>query len=210
MRILFSELYFYNSQCFPFSLFFSILYVFSQTPYDFPPFLSPCFGKNNKENIPIQETPELKSRSDIIEYLQSELSIIDVIIDDLAKFVNTVKNDSQIDLTNEGDQPQTLISRKSILEHINKRLNFIVYLMRNSKLILSLEYIDNIWESLIVSGIPALRDAGFAWIGNICESAKIDVVFEEGVEIEFFRKRMLNIDIVPTMSTSGKMIFECI
>eukprot|EP01129_Flabellula_baltica_P014013 TRINITY_DN6628_c0_g1_i1.p1 TRINITY_DN6628_c0_g1~~TRINITY_DN6628_c0_g1_i1.p1 ORF type:complete len:2292 (+),score=457.58 TRINITY_DN6628_c0_g1_i1:2-6877(+) len=148
-----------------------------------------------------------KKRLTSIEEINRKHNLLELFFTDLKSFKKSSKKQMK---KSEKAADELIIQGYPYLSHIDHRLRFLLYILQNSSLILSLENIDLIWE-LHITKSYCLKETEMAliWIEQACSAPLKDqynALNENGFNY-IFHEKMLNMDCT-ILNLPGFKVFE--
>lgn len=147
------------------------------------------------------------NRQQVIERLQNEHSLVILVTNSLTTYLDRVRLSQRRDDTTGTVTvaPNVLDSRYTHQQHIQERLDFLKFLLKDGQLWLCAEQAKQIWQCLAVNSVFASdREECFRWFGKLMgEEPDLD----PGINKQFFECNFLQLD-PQLLSESGIKCFE--
>lgn len=155
---------------------------------------------------PNHQPPRLQNlnRQNIIERLQNEHSLVILVTNSLTAYLERVR---QLTKEQPDIKAQTVVldGRYPHPQHIQERLEFLKFLLKDGQLWLCADQAKQIWQCLAVNAVfPSDREECFRWFGKLMGD---EPDLDPGINKQFFENNFLQLD-PQLLSESGIKCFE--
>jgi hypothetical protein len=121
----------------------------------------------------------------LIGQIEKQFGMLSLFFKDLQRYKETVQTAvanarTHIDINN------FVIGKFTHLQHMKERLEFLDFVLGNSKITLTCEQLDVLWDCTIVKALtPEERDIGFQWFENANTSTANKVLNHSATHLHF-------------------------
>lgn len=163
----------------------------------------------------IQKTLSVnKKKKKYVNDLESNYKLLSLFLEDFQKFKSTVKKQlkaAKSNGINEDVDSKIFVDRGApYIEEVSHRFDFISYLLSNSSLILSLDFLDKFWDITITKAItPKEKEISFKWwsLASQKSARQESFTLSESSISHIFVNKMLKEDVVD-ITIDGYKLFE--
>lgn len=146
---------------------------------------------------------DLQTRKSIIEHINEKNDLIDLLLNDIKQYKETVKDISKKKYLKKNKKLDK--SHFSHIDNIRIRLGFLEYILTNSSLLLNSNQIDIFWNSLVKNSLHKdEKIMAFDWLENALRTSS---QLEESAIHNLFVTQMTKMDF-KRLSFSGYNLFE--